>query len=59
VAAGLGVIGGSILVLSVLSAPFLLVPASRKLGSLPWMVTGLYLLCIVLLAQHHMHTFMF
>jgi hypothetical protein len=31
-------LGGSLLLLTVLSAPFLIVPASRKLGSLPWMV---------------------
>jgi hypothetical protein len=36
--AGLGAIGGTIVILSLLASPFLLVPASKKLGSLPWMV---------------------
>eukprot|EP01032_Pedospumella_encystans_P013169 gene13169-15177_t len=36
---GLGAIGGSIILISLLAAPFLVVPASRKLGSLPWMAT--------------------
>ncbi|KAJ1429869.1 hypothetical protein B484DRAFT_418986 [Ochromonadaceae sp. CCMP2298] len=36
---GAGMLGGSLLLLTVLSAPFLIVPASRKLGSLPWMAT--------------------
>jgi len=38
---GLGAIGGSIILISLLAAPFLVVPASRKLGSLPWMVCSI------------------
>jgi len=35
----LATVGGSIVLLSVIAAPFLIVPASKKLGSLPWMAT--------------------
>lgn len=42
----IGAIGGSILLLGLLSAPFLVVPASRKLGSLPWMVC---IMCLCLM----------
>jgi hypothetical protein len=36
---GAALIGGSALILSILASPFLLVPASRKLGEIPWMTT--------------------
>eukprot|EP01031_Cornospumella_fuschlensis_P026300 gene26300-31772_t len=32
-------IAGSIAAITIVAAPFLLIPASRKLGSLPWMAT--------------------
>eukprot|EP01031_Cornospumella_fuschlensis_P033220 gene33220-40194_t len=33
-------IAGSIAAITIVAAPFLLIPASRKLGSLPWMVSS-------------------
>ena len=34
----ISVIGGSAVVVTALCAPFLVVPAFRKLGGIPWMV---------------------
>lgn len=34
----IGVVGGCLTAITILAAPFLLIPASKRLGSLPWMV---------------------
>ena len=38
-----GVVGGSAIVFSVLSAPFLVIPAFRRLGAIPWMTTPMHI----------------
>ena len=38
-----GAIGGTAVVFSVLSAPFLVIPAFRRLGAIPWMTTPMHI----------------
>ena len=38
-----GVIGGSAVAFTVLSAPFLVIPAFRRLGAIPWMTTPMHI----------------
>ena len=38
-----GVVGGTAVVFSVLSAPFLVIPAFRRLGAIPWMTTQMHI----------------
>ena len=38
-----GVVGGTAVAFSVLSAPFLVIPAFRRLGAIPWMTTPMHI----------------
>lgn len=51
-----GAIGGTAVLCTVLSAPFIVIPAFRRLGAIPWMVTPIHITkqAISKLVQHQL-----